>query len=170
MTFQGKRVSAQWHAVLTEATRHVRFRLNSGQRTMAEQRELYRLYKSGRGNLAAFPSPVAPHIRVGREDHAIDVDALDGGETRLQRWLEQQGARMSNPVRGEAWHMEIHPPDLARLAKRFAEPSRLDKWRARRSRVLATITARQKAGKSSPGLRALLAKLTRAIRREKGKR
>ena len=166
-TFQGKRVSAQWFVVLTEASRHVRFTLTSGQRTMAEQQALYNLYKSGRGNLAAFPSPTAPHIRVGRQDHAIDVNALDGGETRLQRWLEQQGARASNPVRGEAWHMEINPADLAMLAKRFGQASRLDKWRARRRRVLAAITQRERQSKASPGLRKLLGRLNRAIRKAK---
>ena len=66
-----------------------------------------------------FPSPNAPHIRVGRIDHAIDVNSLDGGETRLQRWLEEQSCRPSNPVRGEAWHMELTATQLRRLAARL---------------------------------------------------
>jgi hypothetical protein len=33
--------------------------------------------------VAAFPLPTAPHIRLGRQAHAIDVNSLDGGETRF---------------------------------------------------------------------------------------
>jgi hypothetical protein len=117
------RVSREWAIVLTAADRAgVAFTLNSGHRTFAEQAELRRRYLAGTGNLAAVPSHAAPHIRTGRPDHAIDVDALDGGETRLQRWLERQGARPTNPVRGEAWHVELPLADLRRLASRLALP------------------------------------------------
>lgn len=120
---RGIRVSREWSIVLTAADRAgVRFTLTSGHRTFGEQAELRRLYEAGRGNLAAVPSHAAPHIRTGRADHALDVNALDGGETRLQRWIERQGARPTNPVAGEAWHLELPLADLRRLAARFALP------------------------------------------------
>ena len=123
--FDGKRVSGAWDVVLTEARRQgVRFTLTSGRRTLAEQAALYSAYRNGSGVLAAFPSPVAPHIRVGRADHAIDVNALDGGEQRLERWLRKQGTRPTNPVRGEAWHLELPRRELIRLARRIKRRNR----------------------------------------------
>jgi hypothetical protein len=119
--FDGRKVSTYWDVVLTEARRQgVKFRLNSGRRTISEQLYLYR----NRGNpgfarVVAFPSPNAPHIRVGRQAHALDINAADGGETRLQRWLESKGAHPTNPVRGEPWHIELSGRDLSRLARRY---------------------------------------------------
>jgi hypothetical protein len=88
---------------------------------MAEQWVLYRAYQRG-GTLAAFPSPNAPHIRVGRQAHAIDVNSLDGGENRLQAWLRHQGVRAENTVAGESWHLEVPEADLKRLAARLTDP------------------------------------------------
>ena len=131
MRFDGKRVSRRWHRVLTAARRDgVKFTLTSGRRTMREQRALYQQNMAGPGRprpgrpLTAYPNPNAPHIRTGRQNHAIDVNALDGGETRLQRWLERHGARPTNPVPGEAWHLELTGPDLARLARRLRRRGR----------------------------------------------
>lgn len=118
----GHRVSPEWHDVLSAARAdHVQFVLNSGQRTMSEQLALYVQNMSGGRPrpgrpLTARPTPWAPHIRVGRPDHALDVSTLDGGETDLQRWLERRGATVTNPVPGEPWHLEIPQPDLLRLA------------------------------------------------------
>jgi hypothetical protein len=123
-SFQGKRVSAQWAVVLTAAAADgVNFRLNSGQRTFSEQAALYRLYQSGRGNLAAVPSHTAPHIRTGRADHALDVDMFAGdGVQSLARWLRKQGAAVAWTVPGEGWHIETPHGDLERLAKQLADP------------------------------------------------
>ena len=106
----------------------VQFTVTSGHRTLREQAALFRRNMQRVGTrwarrpgrpLTAFPSPTAPHIRVGRSAHALDVDALDGGEARLQRWLQRQGARPTNPVPGEAWHLEVPPADLKKLWRRF---------------------------------------------------
>jgi hypothetical protein len=98
-------------------------RLNSGQRTFGEQAALYRLYRSGRGNLAAVPSHTAPHIRTGRQDHALDVDMYAGdGVQRLAKWLRGQGASVAWTVPGEGWHIETPRGDLARLARKLADP------------------------------------------------
>ncbi len=123
-TFQGRRVSDQWAVVLTAAQRAgVSFRLNSGQRTFSEQAALYRLYQSGRGNLAAVPSHNAPHIRTGRQDHALDVDMYAGdGVQGLARWLRRQGASVAWTVPGEGWHIETPRRDLARLARKVDDP------------------------------------------------
>src|SRR5687768_10865619 len=126
-TFQGKRVSSYWKTVLDAAwTAGVRFRLNSGQRTMAEQQALVDqkgVWSPSNPTGAARPSSTAPHIRVGRQDHAIDVDtfAQGGGEAKLQEWLEDQGARVTNPVPGEPWHMEVSGPDLQKLYRKFKD-------------------------------------------------
>lgn len=120
--FDGKPVSAEWHVVLSAARADgVRFRLNSGQRTMAQQRALYATYLAG-GTLAAVPSANAPHIRVGRADHAIDVSAIDGGAARLAHWLRSQGAAARFTVPGEPWHIEVPAGDLRRLAARLSDP------------------------------------------------
>lgn len=139
--FDGKRVSRAWRRVLTEARRQgVQFQLNSGRRTLAEQRRLYNQNMQGPGRpkpgrpMTAYPDPNAPHIRVGRPDHALDVNAVDGGETRLQRWLEKHGARPTNPVPGEAWHMELPAGDLLRLARKFRRAARRRRRTLRKTR------------------------------------
>lgn len=124
-TFQGKRVSKRWKVVLDRAwSEGVRFQLNSGNRTMSEQWALYNAYRNGSGVLAAFPSPNAPHIRLGRQAHAIDVDsfAYNDGENRLQAWLRKNGANAQNTVAGESWHLEITENELKVLADRFSDP------------------------------------------------
>jgi hypothetical protein len=105
--FDGHKVSTSWDIVLTHARRMgVHFELDSGRRTMAEQWVLWRNYRKYGKPVAAFPNPSAPHIRLGKQAHAIDVNSLDGGESRLQRFLEHEGLRVTNPVQGEPWHME----------------------------------------------------------------
>lgn len=125
------RVSGRWRHVLRAADRdNVRFHVTSGHRTMREQWRLFRqnmrwngykwVPKPGRP-LTAYPSPFAPHIRSGRAAHALDVNSLDGGEARLERWLERQGAGINwkNTVSGEPWHGELSGRDLKRLSKKF---------------------------------------------------
>ncbi len=120
----GQPVSKPWHTVLTSYRRTGgRFRVNSGRRTIADQWRLYRLYRSGRGNLAAYPQPGAPHIRYGRAHHAIDVDAFayrtarSTAPQRMVRWLNASGVRASRPVHGEPWHIEVDRGDLLRFAR-----------------------------------------------------
>lgn len=159
-TYKGKRVSRRWRRVLTAADKAgVNFLLTSGRRTMGEQWALFRLNmvrvgvpKQGHP-LTAFPNPLAPHIAVGRQAHAIDVNSLDGGETRLESWLEKQGADVTNPVPGESWHMVVSGRDLARLARRLhreanarekarkARATLRNKARAHGARYVETIVA-----------------------------
>lgn len=124
----GKRVSTQWHRVLTAADRaRVGFTLTSGHRTFAEQQALFdqNMIRPGvpkpNHPMTAVPSHTAPHIRTGFPNHALDVNSRDGGETRLERWIERQGANIEwvNTVANEAWHGEVSREDLARLFRKF---------------------------------------------------
>ena len=118
---RGKTVSREWAAVLTAAAHDVAFELDSGHRTTGEQQRLYDNYMRVGKPLAAAN---APHIRLGRFDHAIDVNALDGGAARLAAWLRRKGAEASFPVPGEPWHIEVPAADLSRLAAQFSDPLR----------------------------------------------
>jgi hypothetical protein len=75
----------------------------SGFRTMAQQRYLYHLYVTGRGNLAARP---------GYSNHqsgiALDLNTASPG---VYRWLANNGARFGfrRTVPSEAWHWEYRP-------------------------------------------------------------
>ncbi len=121
------RVSRKWRRVLRAADRAgVKFHVTSGHRTMAEQQALFNqnmmrlangrwVPKPGRP-LTAWPSPTAPHIRTGSPAHAIDVNSLDGGEQRLENWLDARGADARNTVAGEAWHLEVSKSHLEALA------------------------------------------------------
>jgi|tagenome__1003787_1003787.scaffolds.fasta_scaffold20829577_2 hypothetical protein len=117
------RVSAQWYAVLSAAkAAGVSFLVTDGHRTMAEQQDRFDHYQRFGSPVAARPSPTAPHIRTGRPDHAIDVNALDGGAARLAAWLRKHGAAASFPVPDEAWHIEVPRDDLELLAGKLADP------------------------------------------------
>ena len=112
-TFDGKLVSQEWFVVLSAARRDgVYFRLNSGRRTMAQQKALYDNYRRNGWPVAAYPNPNAPHIREGRIDHALDVNDEDGyasggGADNLRRWAARKGFTLVRTVRGEPWHLEI---------------------------------------------------------------
>lgn len=123
------RVSKRWLVVLRAADRAgVRFTVTSGHRTMREQWRLFRqnmrwdgrrwVPKPGRP-LTAYPSPLAPHIRTGRPNHAIDVNTLDGGEQRLEAWLDRPRINAENTVPGEPWHLELSGWELWRLWRRY---------------------------------------------------
>jgi hypothetical protein len=122
---RGKTVSREWAAVLTAAAGDgVAFVLDSGHRTMDEQQGLYNQYLRVGRPLAARPAGNAPHIRLGRIDHAIDVNALDGGAGRLAAWLRLKGAHPTFPVPGEAWHIEVPAAELGALASKLSDPLR----------------------------------------------
>ncbi len=83
--------------------RGIRIGIVSGFRTMAQQRYLYHLYVTGRGNLAARP---------GYSNHqsglALDLNTASGG---VYRWLANNGSRFGfrRTVPSEAWHWEYRP-------------------------------------------------------------
>jgi hypothetical protein len=122
--FRGKVVSREWAAVLTVAAHDVAFQIDSGHRTMQEQQALYNTFLRVGSPLAARPSPIAPHIRVDRFDHAIDINALDGGAARLFAWLHGKGAHPVFAVPGEPWHIEMPASELRALATTLSDPLR----------------------------------------------
>jgi hypothetical protein len=122
--FGGHTVSSEWADVLNAAHGAVAFMLDSGHRTMAEQEVLYENYLRVGHPLAAKPSANAPHIREGRFDHAIDVNARDGGAARLAGWLHAQGGHPGFPVPGEPWHIELGAGELRALAGKLGDPLR----------------------------------------------
>jgi hypothetical protein len=121
---RGKAVSREWASVLTAAGQEVAFQLDSGHRTMAEQQQLYSHFLRFGHPLAAVPSANAPHIRLGRLDHAVDVNALDGGAARLAAWLRGKGAHPAFTVAGEPWHIEVPAKELRELAGGLSDPLR----------------------------------------------
>ncbi len=72
----------------------------SGFRTMQKQRELYALYKSGRGNLAAPPG-YSNH----QSGHALDLNTKAKG---VHAWLSRNAAEYGfrRTVPSENWHYE----------------------------------------------------------------
>ena len=72
--------------------------VQSGGRTMAEQASLYQAYLNGTGNLAAAPSPTAPHIM------GVAADITPGSEV-----FGSAAARfgLGFTVPGESWHIQL---------------------------------------------------------------
>lgn len=77
--------------------------INSGYRSIAEQRRLYNLYLAGKGNLAAKPGRSA-HNYGGAAD--VSAGGSNVGSTdRRRKKLKEYGLCL--PVRGEPWHVQI---------------------------------------------------------------
>lgn len=114
----GEQVSYEWWICLRECRNDgVPFHVNEGHRTMARQAYFYSGYiRHLPGfNLAAVPSPFAPHIRTGRFDHAID---FNGAEV-VRVWFQRHGVTLTRTVRGEEWHLEANASQLKALARSF---------------------------------------------------
>lgn len=89
-----------WRAMKAHAAREgVSLSLNSGFRTMDQQRYLYNLYLSGRGNLAARPG-------YSNHQSGLALDISTGGGALA--WLNRNGSRYGfrRTVPSEPWHWE----------------------------------------------------------------
>lgn len=104
VTVEGKLIevnTARAYEAMRNAARAagISISLTSGFRTMDQQRYLYNLYLSGRGNLAARP---------GYSNHqsglALDLGRGPGGQTWLDRNASRYGFRRTVP--SEPWHWE----------------------------------------------------------------
>ena len=128
--YQGKRVSKYWRVVLLAAQdAGVKFQLNSGQRTLAEQQNLVNrlgVWSPSNRKGAARPNRNAPHIRQGQQHHALDVDtfAQSNGNARLAAWLRSEGIKVMYTVPGEPWHMEVTAAGLRKLYRRYRKSHR----------------------------------------------
>ena len=122
------RVSTQWLAALRAADRaNVSFTVNSGARSRAEQERLIRekgCWSPSNTDGAACPWDRSNHVIKGRPNHSLDVSTLNGGEQRLQNWLNSHRfvrthGRATNTVLGEAWHLDIGRISLRWLYFRY---------------------------------------------------
>lgn len=99
------RLGRDHYVICTEAIRRGVIEpedLNEGRRTLAEQWHFYR----NQPPRAAFPSPNAPHIWVGRNNHAIDGNSMNGAVQRLAQFYRGLGINVVFNVPGENWHFQ----------------------------------------------------------------
>lgn len=118
-------VSVQWAAALDAITkRGVDPIINEGHRTFARQQYFWNgwVRRLPGFNLAAFPSPWAPHIRTGRFDHALDL----GNAADVHRELGEIGISSSWTVPGESWHLEANASQLGHYFTTHGQDSKYD--------------------------------------------
>ena len=82
---------------LAEAT-NTQIYVREGGRTMAEQQKFWNMYQNGTGNLAAYPSPNAPHIRGVAADISPGRERFSGVAGRFG---------LAFTVSSESWHIEV---------------------------------------------------------------
>lgn len=116
----GEKVSQEWYELLHDIRYEdgVSFHVNEGHRTMTRQTYFWNQYKFHGGNLAAFPSPFAPHIRTGRFDHAIDFN----NAAAVQKAAKKRGVTLTLTVGGESWHLEANAAQLKAYAAKAGDP------------------------------------------------
>ncbi len=90
--------------------------IHSAFRTFERQAQLFRLFKAGKGNLAAQP---------GSSNHqhgqAFDLNTLKNkfnGSDKVYEWLKRNGPSLGfvRTVSKESWHWEYRPEDAKELA------------------------------------------------------
>jgi len=109
------RLSNAQYTICTEAIRRDIIDpedLNENKRTMAEQWHFWR----NQPPLAAFPSPLAPHIKKGRVNQAMDGNTHNGAIRDLAKFYESIGVDVSFNVPGENWHMDVLSSKQVRAA------------------------------------------------------
>lgn len=118
--FHGKRVSQSHYTLLVEAERRgIVHAINQGRRTIAEQTRFWLNYLRNGYPLAARPFPSAPHIKWGREHHALDIN--DGVVDRVAVFYRSLGVPVAFNVNGEPWHMDtLDENALKRAAAKFS--------------------------------------------------
>lgn len=152
--FDGQQVSPEWDRLLTDLrATGIRFHVNSGHRTLAEQKRMFdqnmHLFggvwvpRPGRP-LTAVPNVNAPHVRPGRFDHAVDLD----GAAAVQAGARRRGITLRATVRGEPWHLE-------------ADASELRAYRVRRAKEIAAAKRRRRLAALRKRRRELLRRLGR---------
>lgn len=144
----GERVSLPWHRLLTDIREQdrVAFNVNEGRRTMARQAELVRqkgVWSMRNPTGAARPSPTAPHIRVGRFDHAIDFNNAVGVDVAAGR----RGVTLTPTVPGEPWHLEANAGQLLAYYRKRRRQIRRAKLRRARQAALAQLRRRRTSPK-----------------------
>lgn len=120
-TFHGKRVSPAHKVLLAEYERHHGgITINQGARTLREQAAFYAHYLRYGSPLAARPWGGAPHIKWGRQHHALDINAPQPARS-VADFYRKHGVPVAFNVRGEPWHMDtLDERALIRSAGRLA--------------------------------------------------
>jgi hypothetical protein len=143
-----EKVSRIWSVVLHDMREDIWFNLNEGHRTLARQAQLVAekgVWSPSNPTGAARPSPFAPHIRTGRFDHAIDVDA----DQDVFAWLARNQLYPARTVPGESWHIECPAwALLAYYAKHKPKPSPLRFVGKVRRKASETLLRRRRARKA----------------------
>lgn len=148
--FQGKRVSTPWGIILRAAVREKGdfFRLNDGQRSMADQRQRVRdhgVWSLSNPTGAAIPSPTAPHIKKGHKNHAVDVDSWNDGENKLQTWAGRQGLTLVNNVSTERWHLDpVDEAQFLAVAAKLKPPTKRERLKRELSHLRSWVRTRRK--------------------------
>lgn len=120
-THRGKRVSPS-HAAMLRAyeAQHGPVYINQGARTLGEQAAFYAHYLRYGSPLAARPWGGAPHIKWGRQNHALDINAPEPAHS-VAAFYRNHGVPVAFNVRGEAWHMDtLDEAKLIAAAKRLS--------------------------------------------------
>lgn len=112
----GKRVSQSHGKMLLAYEREVGHPLyvNQGRRTIAEQAGFYAHYLRYGSPLAARPFPGAPHIKYGREHHALDIN--DNVVQSVAAFYRKHGIPVAFNVPRESWHMDTLDEDALKRA------------------------------------------------------
>ncbi len=138
--YRGLTCSEPWRVFLTAAERDgVDFDANSLRRSMSEQGVLFRqnMYPDGSGPrpgrpLTARPSSTAPHIKVGRWDHAGDFN----GAGNLIAYAARKGIRLVRTVASEIWHLEFVGVSAERILEVFGLVDPFDFLADREARLI----------------------------------
>ncbi len=101
--YNGKNIRRGYGRLLTIADAHIHFQLNSAFRSLVEQWRLYRLYKAGKGPLAAFPGTSTHNKKSWKQ--GLDIRWDDGGCERFRKWAATHGMYFDLTVVGEKWHV-----------------------------------------------------------------
>lgn len=125
--FHGKRVSpAHWALLVAyERAHHTTLHINQGARTLREQAAFYAHYLRYGKPVAAKPTPSAPHIKWGRQHHALDINAPEPAHS-VAVFYAEHGVPVDFNVSTEAWHMDtLDEAKLIHAARRvggYAHP------------------------------------------------
>ena len=103
---RGKRVSPAHEAMLVAYEKSQgSVNINQGARTIAEQTGFWLHYLRYGFPLAARPTPAAPHIKYGRQHHAMDINAPQPAHS-VADFYRAHGVPVAFNVSSEAWHMD----------------------------------------------------------------
>lgn len=125
--FDNEFVSREWATVLHEMREDgIWFNVNEGHRSIERQWYFWNCYQCkccNNGNLAAYPSDSAPHIRTGRIDHAVDF----ANPEAVMQWLSAKGLKPTRPAGAgtsnwEPWHIEVDAAALRAFHERNSKP------------------------------------------------